>query len=57
MRIRGGDTAYLESVTKVQVDSYSKLKILLDQGITKRAKTATLVNEFSSRSHAIFQIV
>lgn len=57
VRIRGADIAYLESVTKVQVDNYSELKVLLEQGIMKRAKTATLVNEFSSRSHAIFQIM
>jgi hypothetical protein len=56
LRVRGTDLAYLENLTSVPVSSYEELNAVRLKGIGRRATAATLVNDLSSRSHAIFRI-
>uniref|UniRef100_A0A915ECR4 Kinesin motor domain-containing protein n=1 Tax=Ditylenchus dipsaci TaxID=166011 RepID=A0A915ECR4_9BILA len=57
LRIRGADSAYLENLSQFEVFSQAELEEVLHSGLTRRATATTLVNDLSSRSHAIFQIV
>ena len=57
LRIRGGaDDAFVEHLTDVGVKNQAELEKWRRMGLSKRATAATLVNELSSRSHAIFCI-
>lgn len=57
LRVRGGDVPYVENLSRRTVGSYAELVELLESGVAKRASAATLINDLSSRSHAIFQIM
>lgn len=46
--------AYVEGVENLNVKNSRELAQLRRRGLARRATAATLVNELSSRSHAIF---
>ena len=57
LRIRGGaDDAFVENLSDLGVKNQVELEKWRRMGLSKRATAATLVNELSSRSHAIFCI-
>ena len=47
---------YVQDLTHNAVDSYIKIKKLMDAGTAQRTVAATAMNESSSRAHTIFQI-
>ena len=48
---------YVERLTKLLVTSYKDVRALMEEGNKARSVAATLMNETSSRSHAIFTIL
>lgn len=48
---------YVEDLTKLVVTSYKDIKDLIDLGNKSRTTAATRMNETSSRSHAVFNII
>ncbi|KAI1728536.1 kinesin motor domain-containing protein [Ditylenchus destructor] len=56
VRVRGTDKVYLEGLTTLLVESKEDVKKALITGPKKRSTSATLMNDVSSRSHAIFHI-
>ncbi|KAI1718119.1 kinesin motor domain-containing protein [Ditylenchus destructor] len=56
VRVRGTDKVYLEGLTTLLVESKEDVKKALITGLKKRSTSATLMNDVSSRSHAIFHI-
>lgn len=47
---------YVENLSRHRVDSLNELNVLLSHGNSRRATSATLHNNHSSRSHAILEI-
>lgn len=56
LRIRGGEKVYLEELNQCSIGSTKDFANVLKYGLAKRSTSVTLINEKSSRSHAIFQI-
>lgn len=56
LRVRGGDQPYLENLSTMVVETFDEWNAVRVKGLSRRATAATLVNELSSRSHAIFRI-
>ncbi|KAI1719867.1 kinesin motor domain-containing protein [Ditylenchus destructor] len=56
VRIRGTEKIYLEDLTILPVQSMTDFKKALNAGLKKRCTGSTLLNDVSSRSHAIFHI-
>lgn len=56
LRIRGGDKVFLEELNQCSIGSKQDFSSVLKYGLARRSTAATLINEKSSRSHAIFQI-
>lgn len=56
LRIRGGEKVYLEELNQYSIASKKDFLSVLKFGLARRSTAATLINEKSSRSHAIFQI-
>uniref|UniRef100_A0A915DZI9 Kinesin motor domain-containing protein n=1 Tax=Ditylenchus dipsaci TaxID=166011 RepID=A0A915DZI9_9BILA len=56
LKVRGAEKVYLEDLTAFPIKNWNDFKEVLMFGLSKRATSATLVNETSSRSHAIFQM-
>jgi hypothetical protein len=55
LRVRGGtDDPYVENVMEIGVKNEVELEQWRRTGLSRRATAATLMNELSSRSHAIF---
>lgn len=55
LRVRGSsEDAYVEGVIEVGVKNVIELENWRRIGLSRRATAATLMNELSSRSHAIF---
>ncbi|XP_056018125.1 kinesin-like protein unc-104 isoform X3 [Ostrea edulis] len=48
---------YVEDLSKLAVQSYDDINILIDEGNKARTVAATNMNETSSRSHAVFTII
>ena len=48
--------SYIEDLKMIAVNEYEEVKNLLQQGKESRTTAATLANQASSRSHAVFQI-
>ncbi|CAK9097919.1 Kinesin-like protein KIF13A [Durusdinium trenchii] len=49
--------AYVEDLLTIAVSSYNEIEELLKQGATSRSVAETQMNQVSSRSHAVFQLV
>ena len=47
---------YVQDLTHNAVDSYARIRKLMDAGTAQRTVAATAMNETSSRAHTIFQI-
>ncbi|KAE9554598.1 hypothetical protein FO519_002158 [Halicephalobus sp. NKZ332] len=56
LRIRGGDEVKVQDLVEVGASSRSELNDWRRFGLSRRATAATLINELSSRSHAVFQL-
>ena len=56
LRIRGGDEVKIQDLVEVGASSRSELNDWRRFGLSRRATAATLINELSSRSHAVFQL-
>ena len=48
--------SYVEDLKSIAVNDYAEVRNLLQQGTEARTTAATLCNQSSSRSHAVFQI-
>jgi len=59
LRVREHKTLgpYVEGLTKIAVASAEEIEALIEQGTVQRHVSATKMNEASSRSHAVFNIV